>query len=409
MLDIILFCFFGVIIGSLAGLLPGMHPNQIYVILISLLPLLSFLSNQNLIAFILSVSVSNIILNYIPTIFFSIPDSNTIINVLPGHKMVLEGKGLEALYISLISGILTMLISVLLLPIFLIVIPLLHKTVYSYIHFLLIGLVFIMAFFERGNKKFLFILVFFISGFWGLVTLNSPLIRSENVLFPSLTGMFGVAGLIIGSSNLKQLPAQTFAIDINKKEFVKIVLSAVIAGLLIGVLPGAGESQAGVLVSHTIKLSDREFLGTLAGINVSNLLFSVVSLFSLDKIRSGTASAINEVVYNFDAKLLIFSAGVFIFSSSISILIAWFLGKKLLKWISQINYNLVSKIIILFTCISVILITGFMGFSILIISIFIGFLPILFKIKRTSNMGYLMLPTIIYFSGLSNVINYLFL
>ncbi|MBS3052196.1 MAG: tripartite tricarboxylate transporter permease [Candidatus Aenigmarchaeota archaeon] len=410
MLDILLFSLLGIFVGIAVGLLPGIHPNQIYIILVSILPLLSFLSEWDLIAFVLSISISNVISNYIPTIFFSIPDSNTAINVLPGHKMVLEGRGLEALYISLISGILTLLISTLLLPIFLILIPFLYDNLHNYIHFLLIGLFLIMAFFEKGNKKYFFILVFIISGIWGIITLNSPLIKSENVLFPSLTGMFGLAGLLIERGGLKKLPTQRQIIDnINNEGFVKTVSSGIIAGLLVGILPGAGESQAGVLVSHTIKLSDKEFLGTLSGINMSNLLFSIVSLSSLEKIRSGTALAINEIVYNFNTEYLLFSVGILIFSGSLSVIFTWFLGKKTLLLLSKINYDLVSKIIILFTCTLVLLFTGFWGFFILIISIFIGLLPILFKIKRTSCMGYLMLSTIIYFSGLSNVIGFLFL
>ena len=103
MLDILLFSLLGIFVGIAVGLLPGIHPNQIYIILVSILPLLSFLSEWDLIAFVLSISISNVISNYIPTIFFSIPDSNTAINVLPGHKMALEGRGLEALYIRLIS------------------------------------------------------------------------------------------------------------------------------------------------------------------------------------------------------------------------------------------------------------------------------------------------------------------
>lgn len=407
MLDILFFSLFGIFVGFVAGILPGIHPNQVFVALIASLPLLSSLSTQSLISFVVSIAVSNTMFNYIPTIFFSVPDTSTVINVLPGHRMVLEGNGMNALFISLSSAFLMLLLAVSLLPALLFVIPIIHKSLYLYIHLLLIGLTGWMICLESDYRKRIFsLLLYILSGLWGLITLNSIIINSEWVLFPSLTGMFGIAGLLMSVKGIEKIPTQK-SNNMQVNGIWKILITGLVAGLMIGVLPGAGESQAGVLVSQFTNLRQEEFLGSLAGINMSNLFFSIIALFSFGKIRSGTGAAISEIISNFTIEWLLFSVGVMIFSGALSVLLCWFIGKKMLKMLEKINYNLLSKIIIGFTVIMVFWLTGFVGVFVLFISTCLGLLAILLGVKRTSNMGYLMIPTIINFSGLSYMVNML--
>lgn len=407
MLTIILFCFLGVFIGLFAGLLPGVHPNQIYITIIGLLPILSKFPEENLLALLISITVSNIFANYIPTIFFSIPESGTVINVLPGHRMVIEGKGLDALFISLSSAFLTIIFCIFSLPILLFLIPTLNKFFYPNVHFLLIGLAIWMIFLEKSfKKKILALVLYVLSGMWGIVCLNSPLINQEWVLFPTLTGMFGFAGILTSMGNTTKFPEQKFSEDIKIGNLKKIISSGIIAGLLIGIMPGAGESQAGVLVSQFTGLTQKEFLGSLSSINIGNAFFSLVSLHSLGKIRSGAAAAINEIIPEFQLSHLIFSSGVLLFSGGISVIMTWWIGKKSLSTLQNINYKKVTKIIIIFTALLVFLFTGFIGIFILLVSTCIGFLPLIWGVKRTNNMGFLMIPTIIYFSGFTWVVNF---
>jgi len=406
MLDTIFFIFVGLIFGLIAGILPGIHPNQIYVALMSLLPLLSDIEPNAILALILSTAMANTLSNYLPAIFFSVPDPNTIINVLPGHRMVLDGKGMDALFISLVGAFLTLVVCLVSLPLLLYLIPILHEFLYPYLQFLLIGLSFYMIWMEKGWKDRIFCLsIYLLSGLWGILTLNSTIISADWALFPTLTGMFGIAGLLLSMEEVTKLPPQDISEDVNIGNVGKVVGSGVIAGLLIGVLPGAGESQAGVLVSQFTGLSQNEFLGTLAGINMSNLFFALVSLYSFGKIRSGSAAAIDEVILEFGLDHLVFSVGIILFSGALSVLATWYLGKKTLKTLEKVNYRLLSQIIIGFTAVMVFWLTGIVGVFILIISTCLGLLAVLLEVKRTSNMGYLMIPTIIYFSGLTHVIN----
>lgn len=406
MFYILLFSVIGIFVGLFAGIMPGIHPNQVYVALIGFLPLLSAYPPSAILALILSTALMDTMGNYIPGIFFSLPDPKTVLNVLPGHRMVLDGKGLDALFISLTSAFITLILCIFALPALLFIIPILHEFLYPYLHFLLIGLALWMVVIEKTwRERFLSLFLYIISGIWGILCLNSTIISSEWALFPTLTGMFGVAGLLMSMEEVTKLPTQIVNDDVDVGSLKKISISGLIAGLLIGVLPGAGESQAGVLVSEFTNLSQKEFLGALSGINMANMFFALVSLYSFGKIRSGAAAAIDQIIFEFGINHLLFSIGIILFTGGLSVLITWYVGKKMLKKLEKINYKRISQIILLFTAGMVFWFTGFVGVFIMIVSTCLGVLPMLWDIKRTSNMGFLMVSTTIYFAGLTYVIN----
>jgi putative membrane protein len=406
MIYVILFSLIGIILGLIAGILPGIHPNQFFVLVVSFLPFLSQFPTEATLALIINIMVSNILLNYIPAIFFSVPDPETIINILPGHRMVLEGKGMEALFISLAGAFFTLVGCVITLPVLLWFIPILHEFVYPYLHFLLIALAAWMLIMEKTwRNRLLSLFLYLVSGIWGILCLNSTIISSEWALFPTLTGMFGIAGLLMSMKEGIKIPKQVVSKNIDTGNIPKIVISGLIAGLLIGVLPGAGESQAGVLVSEFTGLGQNEFLGSLAGINMGNAFFALVSLYSFGKVRSGAAAAINDIIPEFGMNHLVFSVGLILLSAGLSVLVTWVIGKRSLKFLERIDYRLASQIILGFTVVMVLWFTGIVGVFIMAISTCLGLLPVLWGIKRTSNMGFLMVSTTIYFAGLTWVIN----
>ncbi|MFH7904491.1 MAG: tripartite tricarboxylate transporter permease [Candidatus Aenigmatarchaeota archaeon] len=392
MFDLLFFCFFGIFLGFLAGLLPGIHPNQIYFFI-----LLSGLGLEPniFVVFLASISVSNIVFSYIPSFFLSLPDSSTIVNVLPAHKMVLKGDGLKALLISLTSIIIICLIVVLCLPLFIFLVPLLQKITKPFIHLLLLLLVAIMIIIEKDNsKRFFALFLFLISGIFGIVTLNSKIISSEKVLFPALTGLFGIPSLLF--INKGKLPKQN-SHEMYVKLNVKVILSGLLAGALAGILPGAGESQAGTVVSLLSRLKDEEIVGSLAGINIANLLFSVIALVETGNIRSGLAESLSTIEIKHYFLLFL---GAFIFSLGFSCILCIFFSKWFLKLIEKIDYEKIGRIIIYSTITLTLVFTGIWGLLVLIIATSLGILPLLLGVKRTNNMGFLMLPVILHYSNL---------
>jgi putative membrane protein len=102
-LETILFAALGILLGLPLGLLPGMHINNILPLILSLSFL--FTSQYNLTVLIISIAVTQTFVSFIPSIFLGAPDENTALSVLPGHRLLFEGRGYEAIKSFLVQVI----------------------------------------------------------------------------------------------------------------------------------------------------------------------------------------------------------------------------------------------------------------------------------------------------------------
>ena len=86
--------FFGVLLGSLTGLIPGFHVNNVALILLALSPGLLELGIplSAVAAIIVSTGTVHTFLNYIPSALIGAPDGDTALSLLPGHRMLLAGN-----------------------------------------------------------------------------------------------------------------------------------------------------------------------------------------------------------------------------------------------------------------------------------------------------------------------------
>src|SRR3989338_10341079 len=96
---LILFVLLGVLIGILTGLMPGLHINLVASAIVFFLPLLKL---DPLLAaiLILSISITHIFLDFIPTTFFGVPNPDNATSLLPSHELVLKGRAYEAIFLS---------------------------------------------------------------------------------------------------------------------------------------------------------------------------------------------------------------------------------------------------------------------------------------------------------------------
>ncbi|MEM2174587.1 MAG: tripartite tricarboxylate transporter permease, partial [Candidatus Micrarchaeia archaeon] len=218
MIGFLFFCFFGILVGFFAGLLPGVHPNQIYFLIISLG---LFVETKTLIVFLASLATANIIFNYIPTLFLSLPHTNTVLNLLPGHKLVLKGKGLKALKINLISFLLAALLIFATSPLLFLITEKLQKFAKPFIPYFLGTLVIVTILVEKGERKVFALLLFLLSGVLGLVTLNGKGLKQDVAIFCILTGLFGIPNLLFVQK--ESIPKQDTSEDDVKLD-VKLIL-----------------------------------------------------------------------------------------------------------------------------------------------------------------------------------------
>ncbi|MEM7815585.1 MAG: tripartite tricarboxylate transporter permease [Candidatus Aenigmatarchaeota archaeon] len=394
-LEILAFMFLGILFGIVTGLIPGLHPNTVFAIILSLSYLFLQFPLVYTLTFIISLAVTNVFIDFIPSIIFGAPDPDNCMSVLPGHQLLMEGRGYEAVFLSVTGGVAAVLITTLTLPVLLFTTPFLYSHIHKIIHILLSIVVMWMVWSEKNKTHAL--LIFILTGTLGLLSLNAY--PSGLVLFPALTGLFGISGLVISFYGNQNLPEQKKTHK-PKTEGIKGSITGWFAGMLAGILPGIGSSQAATIVSQIFKSKAKGFLTALGSINAANIIFTLIAFYTLGKTRSGATATISQLTPTLSINELILLMMVALTTTLVSAVITLKIAHRILSKLSSINYRKLNLFVILFLIASIIALTGVIGLVIAFTGTMIGILTIKTGVKRSNMMGFLVFPTILYFSGL---------
>jgi putative membrane protein len=396
-LEILGFMLGGIALGVLTGLLPGLHPNTVFVLVLSLATLFTGFPVIYTLVFIISLSVSNVFLDFIPSILFGAPDPDTCLSVLPGHQMLMDGRGYEAVFLSAMGGLAAILLTIATLPFLLMAIPGIYSHIHPFIHVLLIAVVGWMVWTERGTKKIWALLVFLLAGFFGMIALNG--FPSNLSLFPALTGLFGFSGLIVSFYGKSKLPEQRKACRIQAGS-MKGAAAGWLAGMLAGLLPGIGSSQAAAVTAQAFRAKTKDFLISLGGINAANIIFTLVAFYTLGKTRSGAVSAIAQLTPSLSLSELTLLMAAALATTLLSVVLTLKAAGLLAARMHSVSYRKLNLSIIIFLLAAVAILTGLLGLLVCLAGTLLGVAAIKLGVKRSHMMGFLILPTILYFSGL---------
>ena len=395
--EILLFALLGIFVGIITGILPGLHPNTVFLLMFSLSFIFYNFPVYCFIVFIGSLAIADTFFDLIPSIFLGAPEPDTALSVLPGHKLLLEGRGYEALFFSVLGCFGAMMISLITFPFILYFVPLLHENLHNYIHILLLIVIFWMILSERGLGRIYAVFITILAGVFGLISLNS--FSSQEVLFPALTGLFGFSTLLTSIQSDVHIPKQ-MEFKETRKNWVKGCFIGWLSGFFVGILPGVGTGQAGALASRITGSNEENFLTAVGSISLSNVLFSLIAFYTLGKTRSGADWVLSQFINKLNFNDLLILITVMTFSCFVSLVLTLKLGKVCLNWIKKINYKILSLIVIIFVLSLVFIFSGYIGLLISLVGTFLGLLTISMKIKRTHLMSFLILPTIFYYSGI---------
>ena len=406
MLHFICLILIGISIGLIAGFCPGIHVNTTIPFIVSL----SFLTENSfdIAILIVSVSVTEMFADHIPSIFIGSPDADTSLCVLPSHRMLLEGRGYEALKLTVIGNLGSLVGSLIFIFLFFRYFEVVYAFSKPFIHIIILSVLAYMIVSEKKLGKMLSsLLILVLSGVLGVLCLNSSIVNQENVLFPVLTGLFGLSSMLISFSDNASIPMQSNEnnLMVTKGVIIKVLLISSISGILVGFLPAVGISEAAVIVQSIGGLNNpRTFLMMTAGINSANDVFSMISLYLVGNPRSGASVAIEKLLGEptFHETLLLI--GVMMMVSGISACITLFLGKRASCFLDKINFRLLNMAVILLIVALVFMMTGFYGMLILITSTSIGVLCAYLEIRRSHCMGVMMIPTLLFFLDLNPII-----
>jgi putative membrane protein len=433
--------FAGYLLGVISGLIPGIHTNNFALVLLAFSPVLSEhgLPLVCIAAMILANSLSHTFHDIIPAIFLGAPGDDMALAVLPGHTLLLEGRGAEAIRLSALgsagSVALALITAYPLSMAFSYVYPLIQE----YIAWVLILVVLIMVFTEKGDSgkegplqrirhPLSAFIVFMLCGLLGVFafdkeSLMHPFlsIGEPSILLPLLSGLFGSSQLVISLMSHPLIPFQFKSrMELERKRIIRGIVVGGTSGSMVAWLPGVSSSIATVFARLFIKEdfdrdqgatsgiddsadnvtdSAKEFIVSISGVNTCNAIFGLLALAVIGKTRSGAMVAINELLGGIDLNppLVV----LFLFAISLTAILSYystiFLGDNIHRLLYGFDYSILCYAVLTLLFAMCLAFTGFFGLLVFLIATPIGMLPSFMGIRKSHAMGVIILPVILYF------------
>ena len=395
LIQLLLAVILGLIAGTITGIIPGIHINLIAIMLfVSSTFFLQFTSPIVLAAFVVAMAITHTFLDFIPSILLGAPDEDTALSVLPGHKLLLQGKGYGAIKLTLIGSFYGLIFALVLSPILMITTPGIYSVLSRYIVFILIAASIFLIF--REKSRFWAMIIFLLAGILGIATLNLSVIKQP--LLPLFSGLFGTSLLTVSFLKNVKLPKQKIKeIKIKKKQKIQALATSLLSSLFVSFLPGIGSSQAAVIGSSFKKIDEKIFIVMIGAINTVVMVWSFVALYSIEKTRTGSAVVIGKFLELFTQNQLFLLLAVALIAGSLSIPLTIFLAKTFAKNIERINYKWLCFGTIIFISIISIIISGPIALIVLATGTCIGIVCSIVGVRKMQMMGSLLLPVILFY------------
>ena len=410
MIELVIACFIGILIGTTTGMIPGIHVNTAGAILFASSNfLLTKVSPEFLCVLMVSMSIAHALIEFVPSMLLGVPQEGTATSILPGHRMVLQGRSKEVIRIVSVGGFGAIIVTILMLPIFSIILPFLHDVSKPFTWaILLVASIYLTYSLTSNFRDFLWSsLLFVISGILGWVIFQSP-ISSGVTLMCVFSGLFGISTILFSLNDSSTIPHQNpfYELNIDYNKF-KSIFAGGITGAILGFLPGFGPAQGTVIaqaVSGTNDCDDDDtvnFLLATSGLNISDCLFSLIAIYIIGNPRSGIAVYMSYLISEMSINHLL----IFIFASllavSVSLALSLRLGDSFSRLMGGVDYKKMSigviilQIVILYIFIFYYKAPPLYMTLALITSTAMGMLPHYIGVGKSHLMGVLIIPAIV--------------
>lgn len=414
-LTLLLCTAIGFLLGVCSGLVPGLHVNNFAALLlvVSAEMISRGFTAFHVSAIILAASIAQTFFDSIPAIFLGAPEADTALAVLPGHRLMMEGRGVEAVRLSALGSAGSVIVSLLL------VLPLswffssYYDYLMKYVGFILLAVALMMIKREMGPQieglgslvhlkyKALAAILFLSTGLLGSFSfarqdlLSSPLGFEPQVLLPLLSGLFGASSLILSLATGTEIPEQEETrIRLSRGAMAKSLLLGSLGGSVVAWIPGLSPSVAASAARLGAASTPEEFLISISGVNTANALFSLVALYVIGQPRSGAAAAIAQLMTLDQSSL----AAMILIVITVTLASYWAAvasARCAASLLSRLNYRLLCIGVLAGLVAMTLIFTGPFGLLIFFLSAVLGLIAPLAGIHRTHAMGVLMVPLIV--------------
>lgn len=419
--DLLLFAFYMCVIGAgmgtFTGLVPGIHVNTLALMLMAFSgPLTDIISSFApaelapllLSTCVLSAAVVHSATDFVPSVFLGVPDPDSVLNVLPGHRLLLDGKGMTAVRCAAIGSIVGAAASLVL------AIPmhwLLSSGLGGYLDSITVGFLIavlvLMVVTEKGSRRAA-VLIVPASGALGLVCMTgmvpmeSLLGGEPEIMLPLLSGLFGVPSMLLPADG-GRIPAQT---DTDTRPVgvlpgLKGVVTGSVTGWFPGVTSNTGASLAGCIFGEE---DEKGFISMVSSIGTASTMFTFVTFCVNGNERSGTMTVIGGLLGGSAVAPGTDAFAVMMFAMAVSSAIAYPVtiraGKLMCGLVERVDIRRLNACVLAFMTALTIAFTGYWGLVVLLAGGLLGMVPVLAGCGRTHLTGCLIVPVLLFKLGL---------
>ena len=241
----------GALMGAFTGLVPGIHVNTLATMMLASYPSISSLVSGFaepeavpvlVSACIVSASVVHSYLDFVPSVFIGAPDPDEALTMLPGHRLLMEGRGMAAVRAAAVGSAVGSFSAVILaVPVQYIMLRGGAEAMEAVTLAVVIFVSAVVIFSADGLRgRLLAAALFAASGAMGLVCAmpelpSNGIFGEGTLLFPLLTGLFGIPPLLASASS-GSFPEQR---DCPERSVSPLPgIKGVITGCIAGWFPG---------------------------------------------------------------------------------------------------------------------------------------------------------------------------
>ena len=351
----------GIILGIVSGLIPGLHPNLFG----------SFLSLES----IITMLVLYRFFSYLKEIFFMVPSESNVLSLHPIYRLYKKGLGYKALIIGSTGVLISVLISIMISPLLVYLMPKIYFLSFAIgVPFLILSIAYIIL---TERNKFYSLVIILLSGILGFFSL-----KFENGIIPLLSGLFSIPILISKETpHVKQELVNK--IKIKKRNLIFGVLSSI----FLIITPTIGPSQSAMFTKGII--SGEDFIFVMGIVDGLDIVLSTIMLLTVGKSRIGALEEAKNR-YTINPNYIPKAMAIISVTSIISYILVIEIGKLITKKKFNLKYFKIPSIILLIFM--SIFLCGPIGLIIFSFAGLIGLLANKLKVKMVNCMGSLAIP-----------------
>jgi len=380
-------------LGTCSGLVPGLHANNFALLLAAAAPSVA-VDPLVLGAAMLAAGVVHTFLDIVPSLALGVPDAAMAASALPGHRLVLQGRGREALRLSAMgSGLATLLALALSFPVtwaMLRLAPLLSQWFPLVAAAVLVAL---LATEPSHRARAAALLTFALATGLGLLvlplSLSGPVAGS--VLAPLFGGLFG-APVLLDALDGDGVPEQADALlAMPPADLAVSGAAGGISGAAVGYLPGVSAGVAATLSLPAVpERSDlRGFVVATSGANTSNAVFALFALVALGSPRTGVLVAVDEAGSPLSLRVLL---PVVVTAGAVGFVLVGVLGDVAFRLVTRVNQQRLALAVLGLLAVLAGLFAGTAGLAVFALATLVGSVAPRIGARRVYLMGVLLGP-----------------